>query len=187
MAIKITKQLDVNYITKLRSKFENIDVQIRAKQRDLVRETYLKELKELTSPFDTDLSSQFYLYNKQYKNQYRSNVRIKPESFERTSKYGGQVTYQQLFNWLNDGTSVNYAFMPEDFSNETFPNTLHTQSVAYNRAMIFVNKKLAEKQNKPGLQARNWTEQLYQKYPPSYFKQQIEDTTKGILKDISNT
>lgn len=187
-SLKVTEQIPIQYLSKLRAKFDNLDAQIRAKQRELVKDTFLKELKELTEPFDTDLASQIVPYNKQYKNQYRTNVRIKPgSSFTRTSSTGGSVLYQELFNWLNDGTDNNYAFMPEDFANETFPNSLHTRSVAYNRFQIVVNKKLAKLKNKQGIEGRHWTELLSVKYPSSYFKQRIEDETKAILKDIANT
>lgn len=186
MGLKLEKNTLTQYVSKLRSTLRDTPERVREAQRTAVRDTYLKELQDLTKEFDTDLSSQFFLYTKLNKNSYRTNIRIKPSQFTRTSSSGGQVSYQELFDWLNDGTNNNYAFMPEDFGNETFVNSLHTESVAYERFNIKVNKKLAQMLNKPGITGRHWTELLEVKYPVSYYKREIEKVVRDIRVDLEN-
>ncbi len=60
---------------------------------------------------------------------------------------------RSIFYFLNSGTSIRYAAMPSDFSNETFPGTTYTISQQYDRKNIYYDPK-----GLPGIDARNWIE-----------------------------
>lgn len=74
----------------------------------------------------------------------------------------GTVNSRILFKVLNEGNEGPMAFRvyPDEFENETSPDSLQTSSKDYDRDLIFVDS------SKPGkdIEARNWTELIREKH-----------------------
>jgi hypothetical protein len=107
------------------------------------------------------------------------SVEIRPvDGIETTNRASNQpITTKQLFEWLNDGTTSNYAVMPDDFKNKSFANSLETRRQNYAKHRIFL-KKTSER----GIDARNWIQLINERYAAEDVYQ-IEKTITNWLNN----
>ena len=69
-----------------------------------------------------------------------------------------------MFKWLDFGTSVRHAELPNTFRNETFPNSLRTTHQDYVRKEIYVARKIEY----DGLNARNYSRLVRELYEDEF-------------------
>lgn len=88
---------------------------------------------------------------------------------------GDGVSSHDLLMWIDGGTSERWVAMPDDFDNETFPNSLSTRDVDYDREGIrFLDSP------RPGIEARNWLKLLNEKHSPD-IKRNISNVVRRYL------
>lgn len=117
---------------------------------------YEKKLADIVAPFETDIPFQTILDD----SKNNSIIRVEPiPGIYSSNRVSGEIETATLFKYLNDGTNTNYAVMPDDFSNETFPGTLNTVASRYNRKRIFLDFNKGG-----GIQGRRWLEILEEMY-----------------------
>jgi hypothetical protein len=101
------------------------------------------------------------------------------ETATTTNAMGQTVRTADLLFWLDQGTSVRYAVMPDDFRNETFPGSLDTRGVAYNREGIYININ----DPKPGIAARNYMYLINENYKNLYLRR-MKQFLKNALDNV---
>lgn len=123
---------------------------------NFAEKVYEKKLDEIVSPFETDIPFQTVIEEKSN----NVNIRVEPiPGIYSSNRVRGEIETATLFRYLNDGTNTNYAVMPEDFSNETFPGTLNTVAARYNRKRIYLDFGKTR-----GIEGRRWLEILEEMY-----------------------
>lgn len=101
------------------------------------------------------------------------------ENSSTASGQSGTLTTAELFLYLDKGTDVNHADMPDDFNNETHPNSMSTSEKGYNRAGIYVNSKLF---NYNGLAARNWSELVKELYNDEWNQEILDAISENLSR-----
>lgn len=113
---------------------------------------YEKKLDDIVSPFETDIPFQTVID----KANGKKTIRVEPmPGIYSSNRVRGEIETSTLFRYLNDGTSINYAVMPDDFANESFPGTLNTVAQRYNRKRIYLDFD-----KNRGMEGRRWLEVL---------------------------
>ena len=143
---------------------------IRAIERDLKRDMRLDvasriqaRMEEITSPFETGF--EFETIEKESNGNLLLSVVPKRESISRTT--GGEVDSWVLFNTLDLGsTNAARVVLPDDFSNETFPNSLVTRGANYDRNQIVVLHNQPFDQE---MEPRYWSRNLREEYELTRF------------------
>lgn len=113
-------------------------------------------LYEVTAPFVTDFE---FVIDKTGEWEY--SVRPRLTEIERTTATGGTVSSWVLFNTLDKGSEgAKLVLLPNDFENETSPNSLGTRSADYDRqGIVAIPSKLGQ-----DMEARNWTDLIAEEY-----------------------
>lgn len=129
------------------------------REERVIRNRILPELQELVSAFDTDIP---ITYEKDESGNDSIKFKIGPPNdvyFTRKTD-GASIPVSALFEWLDKGTDVRHAVFYGEYKPESFPNSLNTQSQDNSDVKIYVSKEF----NFPGIEARNWTTLLRDKY-----------------------
>lgn len=133
---------------------------LKKEQERIARVYYQTKLEEIVGPFDARIT--FRTTSDESNGNYTTN--ISPTDQTATLNAAGDiVTSIDLFRWLDEGTKERWVSMPEDFRNETTPNSLGTQHADYEKDNIFF---LNEPET--GIEARNFLEQIDNLYRNLY-------------------
>lgn len=115
---------------------------------------YKKRLEEIVGPLESDIKIVVTID----KNISKAKVLIHGQIGDTASinAAGDPVSSHDLFRWLDEGTDVRYAIMPDDFSAESSPSSTSTTHKDYDRDRIFIDTD----NPRPGIEARKWLEQV---------------------------
>ncbi len=150
------------------------DAYIRDKARSFATTHHLSAFRQIVSTFETNIP--FSLVEREENgNLYFDVVPTEGIAFLRTSSSGTPTTTADLFKWLDFGTSVRHAELPNTFRNETFPNSLRTTHQDYVRKDIYVARKIEY----DGLDARNYSQLVRELY-----EDEFQSSTKASLFDF---
>jgi hypothetical protein len=120
---------------------------------------FKRRYEEITAPLDTEFT--FEIVELENDDTVSYQVRPVETMIQRTTGTGGEVSSTILFNTLDQGSeNAKLVILPDDFENETSPNSTSTGSADYERSNIFVNS------NYPGkdMEARNWSVLIAEEY-----------------------
>jgi hypothetical protein len=140
---------------------EHAAEQVRKAQYEFARDFHAQNLQEIVSPFRSTIPINVQQF---INNSGSLMVEIRATdggTVIRPSKNASSSS--ELFDALNDGVPIRYMRMAKLFKNETFPDSLFTRPVDYDRAQ---NKDTGETFR--GWDARNWAEQVAEKYSNTY-------------------
>ncbi len=103
----------------------------------------------------------------------------KPVFFGQRGYRGGDIfckvgTNDAIFFYLNEGTDIRYATMVRGFERKTDPNSFKTYPGWGGVWFISTNRP------RPGIEPRNWTRLLTQKYSRIFLFDVTRETMKGI-------
>lgn len=126
----------------------------------IAQTSHYNKLVEIVEPFDSRIT--FTLISENNKGNYVTNI-APSDVIAGTNLADTPVTSKQLFQWLDEGTNENWIGVPDEFDNETFPNSLHTTSVDYDREKLFFLDE-----PRVGIDARNFLEQINDLYKHVY-------------------
>jgi len=135
-------------LPKIRKRLEGLSTVIRREQVEVAKQYHLKGLQEVVEPFDSRIT--FNVQSRYDNGNYVTNIGPS-DSVAGQNAADNDVTSKELFMWLDEGTSVTTVVMPEDFANETQPNSLNTSHVDYERKDIYFSGNIY-----PGMEARNF-------------------------------
>lgn len=138
-----------------------------------IRQKHLKELNTVVKPFNSNIKMTF---TKDEANNITYTIHGMEGDTASTNAAGDSVSSHNLFMWLDAGTDVRYAHMPEDFENESSPNSLSTSRKDYDRDGIYLGEPLT------GIEARNWTKIVGDMHFRGW-KQEIDKVVRKILND----
>jgi hypothetical protein len=126
----------------------------------VIRNRIMPELRELVSKFDTDIPVDYEKIEDGESTRFTIGP-VEGVYFTRESD-GDSIPTSALFNWLNDGTDVRRVifFPPGEYKRESEPNSLSTSSQDNSGVTIYASKNF----DFPGIEARNWTRLLRDKY-----------------------
>lgn len=135
-----------------------------AVEKDL--NTYVKRrYEEITEPFETDFT--FEVVKEDGNDGAKFIVRPIEVMIPRSDNPDrGSVSSWVLFNALDLGsTGTAKVYLPDNFANETSPNSLKTSSQQYDRNAIFVDGTKKGKDMEP----RNWSRLIVEEYDARRF------------------
>lgn len=151
-----------------------IDI-LKNKQRKLIETNQLAELKQLLSEFANDIP--VTIKEEFTDDKYIIAIGVDNEnSTEIPNAAGGTTNSVDLFNYLNEGTEIRYAVMPQDYNRESFPNSLRTQRQNNAKHKIFLSND-----NQGGIEGRHWLELLDEKYKATM----ITQVEKNVIDFLS--
>ncbi|MCB1711780.1 MAG: hypothetical protein KDH96_04650 [Candidatus Riesia sp.] len=127
-------------------------------EEKVIRNRILPELQELVSAFDTNIPITYERDDSG--DSVKFNIGPPDNVYFTRDSDGASIPVASLFQWLNEGTDVRHAVFYGDYQRESFPNSLRTQSQDNSDVKIYVSKEF----NFPGIEARNWTILLRNKY-----------------------
>ncbi len=153
------------------------DDYIRQKARNFVTTHHLATFRQIVSTFETQIPFSI-VEREENGNLYFDVIPTEGVAFLRTSSSGTPTTTADLFKWLDFGTSVRHAELPNTFRNETFPNSLRTTHQDYIRKEIYVAKKIEY----DGLEARNYSQLVRELYNDEY----VSSTQAGLFEFIKS-
>lgn len=120
----------------------------------------LNRYDEITAPFETNFEFEVVKTG-----EWEYNIRPKNYDIERTTGSSGTVNSWVLFNTLDLGSeNAKRVLLPNDFENETSPNSTSTRSAGYDRKGIFAFFNKDGKDMEP----RNWSLFLINEYINKY-------------------
>lgn len=143
-------------LPKIRKRLEGLSTAIRREQVEIAKQYHLKGLQDVVAPFDSRI--EFNVQSRYDGGNYITNIGPS-DNIAGQNAADKDVTSKELFMWLDEGTSVTTVVMPEDFTNETSPNSIDTSHADYDREEIFFSGNIY-----PGMEARNFlrlTGELY--------------------------
>lgn len=141
----LNKLRNLNPVTRLREEIEEII-------NDECEQYIKQRLEDITAPFNTEFT--FEVVKTNFGDKIQFQTRPVFEEIERTTGTGGTVNSWVLFNTLDLGSEgAKLVLLPDDFSNESFPNSLQTRSSGYNRKYIVAVPSKSGKDMEP----RNWS------------------------------
>lgn len=147
-------------LPKTKKKIEGLGTAIRLEQVKVAKQIYMARLQELVQPFDSRI--EFRVQSRYNAGSYVTNI-SPTEDVAGTNAADKPVTSKELFTWLDEGTSVTTVVMPDEFSNETSPNSLDTNHADYDREEIYFSGNIY-----PGMDARNFLKQIGDLYINTY-------------------
>lgn len=153
------------------------DEYVRNKVRNFVTTHHLSTFRQIVEPFETEIP--FRVVEKIENGDLKFVVEPTPNiGFLRTSSSGTPTTTAALFLWLDKGTSVRHADLPNSFQNETFPNELRTTHKDYIRREIYVAKKISH----DGVDARNYSDLVENLFADQF----VKETQTSLIDFIKN-
>lgn len=155
-------------------KLSPLGKELRVEQERIARVYYQAKLEEIVQPFDSRIS--FRTNSDETTEDFITNV-SPTDDVAGLNAADDQVTSKELFNWLDAGTDIRYVGMPDEFSNETSPNSLNTSHADYNRNDIFFLKEPTV-----GIDARQFLKQIDELYRNLYRTQMINTISNYIEK-----
>lgn len=117
---------------------------------------FLQKLEEVVEPFDSRIT--FVIQSQLQGGDFTTNI-SPADTIAGLNAANFPVTSHELFQWLDEGTSVRKVGMPDDFDNETSPHSLFTSGVDYDREKIYFLDD-----PKPGLVAREFLRLIHETY-----------------------
>lgn len=157
-----------------RKKLKSLATVIKAETERVAKNYYQAELQRVVNPLKSDIKID--VTSKKDNDDWTVKIHGKENDTASINAVGDGVSSHDLLMWLDAGTSVNYAFLPSDFENETSPGSLATSRKEYDRERIYVNTSTAG----PGIQARKWLEQINNLYK-HLIRNNINRVTKAYL------
>lgn len=147
-------------IPKKIKKIQGLGTAIRLEQIKVAKQIYMARLQELVQPFDSRI--EFQVQSRYAEGNYITNI-SPTDDIAGINAADKPVTSKELFTWLDEGTSVTTVVMPDEFSNETSPNSLDTSHADYDREEIYFSGNIY-----PGMDARNFLKQIGDLYINTY-------------------
>lgn len=148
---------------------------IRAIEKDL--NIYVKKrYEEVVAPFRTDFT--FEITSEERGDYFQFNVRPILQDIPRSANNPerGDVSSWILFNTLDLGSDgAARIYLPDEFGNESAPNSLATHTENYDRDKIFVDAS----QKDQGMEPRNWSQLIREEYEN---KRLVK--TRAVAKDL---
>lgn len=129
-------------------KLEGLAGIIRREQANIANLYHKRQLEEVVAPFDSRIT--FRTLSRYRNGDYVTNI-APTDEIAGLNAADTPVTSKELFNWLDAGTSVTTVVMPDEFSNETIPNSIFTSHADYDRKEIYFSGNVY-----PGMDARNF-------------------------------
>ena len=164
-----------NNLFKKVQKFTGYTKFLEDKMEQFVERRHLSEFQKIVAPFETEIP--FHVVRIDNNGDTAFHVEPIPGiMFTRDNSLPdpGEFETASLFYVLNDGLENRRALMPDDFDNETSPNSLQTSYKNYSRNRILVKKRFRFK-----IEPRNWVELVEQKY-----RNEMEHEFEGITKQF---
>lgn len=155
-------------------KLKTIGVALRKEMKDIGEEVK-KELQEIVSPFNSSIN--IVAIYRQDSDGYIVEVMGNPNDVATINAANNSVSSHDLFKFLDGGTSVRYVGMPDDFRNETTPNSKDTTSQEYDRDEIYFRRNPIT----PGIEARNWLKLIKEETGPK-LKENLDKAIRGYLR-----
>lgn len=172
----ILKGINLNRLvaTNQKSQIEAIEKEVNESAKFI-----LNRYKEITAPFETEFEFEIVKTG-----EWEYNIRPKDYDIERTTSSGGTVNSWVLFNTLDLGSEgAKRILLPNDFENETAPNSTSTRSAGYDRKGIFAffNKEGSD------MEPRNWSLFLLDEYTNKYLGSNslLEKNIANALRKVS--
>lgn len=140
---------------------------------------HLAELQKIVAPFQTEIP--LHVVKKADGDRLLFGIEpIEGITFERNNSLPdpGTLDTYSLFFFLNDGISNKKAIMPPDFSNESHPHSLATESTDYARQGIIINKRFNYE-----IEPRDWLTLVEAKFADD-FKNEFDSNVKDFFKSI---
>lgn len=144
-------------------------------QEMIARNYYKTRLDMLVEPFDSRIT--FVVSHDFDGDTYVTNI-SPSDTVAGLNAAEQPVTSKELFTFLDEGTSVSYVIMPDDFDNETSPNSLDTRHVDYRRDQIMFSSEPGS-----GIAARNFLEQV-DNILRNLYRLQMESSIKAYLNSL---
>lgn len=144
-------------------------------QEMIARNYYKARLDMLVEPFDSRIT--FNVEHDFDGDTYVTNI-SPSDAFAGLNAAEQPVTSKELFIFLDEGTSVSYVIMPNDFDNETNPDSLSTRHVDYQRDKIMFSSEPGS-----GIVARNFLEQV-DNILRNLYRLQMETSIKSYLNSL---
>jgi hypothetical protein len=153
-------------------KLKTVTIALRKVLKDIGDEIK-EELTQIVSPFDSNIK--VIAVNRIDSRDYI--VEIMGSGDTATINAAGEpVSSHDLLKFLDGGTSVRYVGMPNEFSNETTPNSKDTTHKDYDRDDIYF---LSEPTI--GMTARRWFKLLIEEFEP-IIKERLNKEIRGYLR-----
>jgi hypothetical protein len=133
---------------------------LRKEQVQIANVSYKGKLEEIVAPFESRIS--FQTKSDFDGDEFVTNISPK-DDFAGLNAADDPVSSLDLFKWLDEGTSERWVSMPEDFQQESTPNSLTTQHISYDRDDIFFFSEPVA-----GIEARNFLSQIDELYRNLY-------------------
>ena len=95
---------------------------------------------------------------------------------------GGSEKGVKKWNWLDKGTSVRYAILSPDWISKTTPRFIGS---GFGRGRVVFMLKKGSKFARPGIKAREWTEEITKVWTPK-FKRRMELAMRDAAKKSGN-
>ena len=144
-------------------------------QGNVARSSHKRQLEGIVGPFDTHIPIEAADVSKDG----NSAVRVRPErTATTTNAQGDDIATADLLFWLDKGTAVRFATMPEGFENESSPNSTSTSSASYDRDEITVDSKAP----KDGIEERNFMLLVGEENQSVYFRR-MRQTFRSSVND----
>lgn len=134
------------------------------KEAEFVGRTIKEELEEMVSPFESSIS--VLMSAKKEGEDYVIRIYGNPGDTATINLSGESISSHDLIRFLDAGTRVRYAHMPEDFGNETFSRSLSTREIDYDREGAYLDTS----EPKDGIEAREWFRLLKEKHADDIIK-----------------
>lgn len=143
------------------TRYKEVKKNIRNHAYNFVRNEPLAKMEEIVGPFESDIvfvTQQFTSDDGHLITQVfpRRGIPVQNPSPDVSDTY-------DLYKALDDGTNRRYYVLPDEFRNETFPNSLNTISQNYNRNDLRYVGPIFE-----GIAPRNWGKLIIEEYGPRF-------------------
>lgn len=144
-------------------------------QEMIARNYYKTRLDMLVEPFDSRI--EFEVDHAFDGDTYVTNI-SPSDNFAGLNAAEKPITSKELFIFLDEGTSVSYVIMPDDFDNETTPDSLSTRHVDYQRDEIMFSSEPGR-----GIAPRNFLAQV-DNILRNLYRLQMETSIKSYLNSL---
>ena len=91
-------------------------------------------------------------------------------------------TTDNVYRFLHDGTKVRWAIMSSDFEPKTQPRILGSRP---GRGTVVLRGKSVMKEPQPGIQARNWTQEIIKNEEKNFTKDMIKALNDAVAKGVT--